>query len=100
MIDLSANVMYVIAYTLGYSNVPTYRIHELDLLDHHVVPSVVVTASHTLSNGRKYKFKAQFQRQRPGLLEANGNVYAGLAASAILRHRSRAAGFLAGRRGR
>jgi hypothetical protein len=78
VIDLSANVMYVIAYTLESSNVPTYRLHELDLSSlTDVVPSIVVTASHTLTNGRTYKFKAQFQRQRPALLEANGNVYAG-----------------------
>lgn len=77
VIDLSANVMYVIAYTLTAS-IPTYTIHELDLsnLEDAVTP-VVVSASHTLTNGDTYDFNATYQRQRPGLLEANGNVYAG-----------------------
>jgi hypothetical protein len=77
VIDLAANVMYVIAYDTE-SSVPTYRIHELSLADlSDVVPSVVVAASHKLTNGTTYTFNATYQRQRPGLLEANGNVYAG-----------------------
>lgn len=77
VIDLSANVMYVIAYTLEGS-VPTYRIHELSLANlSDVVPPVVVAASHTLTNGSQFDFNATYQRQRPGLLEANGNIYAG-----------------------
>jgi len=77
VIDLTANVMYVIAYTLEY-NVPTYRIHELSLSNlSDVVPSVVVSAAHTLTNGALIAFNATYERQRPALLEANGNVYAG-----------------------
>jgi len=77
VIDLAANVMYVIAYDTE-SGVPTYRIHELSLADlSDVVPSVVVAASHELTNGTTYTFNATYQRQRPGLLEANGNIYAG-----------------------
>jgi PQQ enzyme repeat len=77
VIDRAAGVMYVIAYTLE-SNVPTYRIHELSLSDlSDVTPSVIVSASHELTNGDTYDFQAAYQRQRPGLLEANGNVYAG-----------------------
>lgn len=77
VIDQAAGVMYVIAYTLE-SNTPTYRIHELSLSDlTDVVPSVVVSASHELTNGKTFTFNATYQRQRPGLLEANGNVYAG-----------------------
>ena len=76
VIDQAAGVMYVIAYTLE-SSVPTYRIHELSLSDlSDVTPSVVVSASHTLTNGNTYNFEATYQRQRPGLLEANGTVYA------------------------
>ncbi len=77
VIDRAAGVMYVIAYTLEGS-VPTYRIHELSLSDlSDVTPSVVVSASHTLTDGTTYNFNATYQRQRPGLLEANGNIYAG-----------------------
>ncbi len=77
VIDLAANVMYVVAYTLE-SGMPTYRIHELNLSDlTDAVPPVVVAASHKLTNGKNFKFNATYQRQRPALLEANGNVYAG-----------------------
>jgi PQQ enzyme repeat len=77
VIDQGAGVMYVIAYTLE-SNNPTYRIHELNLSDlSEVVPSVIVSASHKLTDGSTYTFQAPYQRQRPGLLEVNGNVYAG-----------------------
>jgi hypothetical protein len=77
VIDQSAGVMYVIAYTLeNYS--PTYRIHELSLADlTDVVPSVVISASHSLTNGVRFAFNATYERQQPALLEANGNVYAG-----------------------
>ncbi len=77
VIDQTANVMYVIAYTLD-SGTPTYRIHELDLADlSDVVPPVVVSASHTLTDGSTFQFNATYQRQRPGLLESQGNIYAG-----------------------
>jgi hypothetical protein len=76
VIDRSAGVMYVIAYTLE-SQVPTYRIHELNLSDlSDVTPPIVVAASHALTGTTTYAFNATYQRQRPGLLEANGNVYA------------------------
>lgn len=76
VIDQAAGVLYVIAYAME-SNVPTYRIHELSLSDlTDVTPSVVVSASHKLTDGSTYTFNAKYQRQRPGLLEANGNVYA------------------------
>ena len=77
VIDQAAGVMYVIAYTLE-SGTPTYRIHELSLSNlADVTPSVVVSASHTLTDGSTFTFNATYQRQRPGLLEANGNIYAG-----------------------
>ena len=77
VIDRAANAMYVIAYTLQ-SSVPTYTIHELNLANlADIVTPVVVSASHTLTNGSTFTFNATYQRQRPGLLEANGNIYAG-----------------------
>lgn len=77
VIDLANNTMYVIIYTQD-SGGPTYRIHELDLssLADKITP-VVVTASHTLTNGTTFTFLATYQRQRPALVEANGNIYAG-----------------------
>jgi hypothetical protein len=77
VIDLNANVMYVIAYTLK-GRTPTYNLHELSLTDlSDVVTPVAVSASHSLTNGKTYKFDAAVERQRPALLEANGNIYAG-----------------------
>src|SRR5215469_8918302 len=81
VIDLTAKVMYLISYVAvvsGSTTVPTYFIHELNLDNlTDKVPAVKVTASHTLTNGTTYQFNATNQRQRPGLLEANGNIYAG-----------------------
>ena len=77
VIDRQANVMYVIAYTMQGST-PTYTLHELSLSDlSDVVSPVAVSASHQLTNGYTFTFNATYQRQRPGLLEANGNIYAG-----------------------
>ncbi len=77
VIDLNANVMYVIAYKLK-GHTPTYTLHELSLTDlSDVVAPVVVSASHRLTDGTTYTFSAAVERQRPALLEANGNIYAG-----------------------
>lgn len=77
VIDTASSTLYVIIYTNDSGN-PTYRIHALDLgsLADKVTPPVI-TASHSLLDGTTYTFKAAYQRQRPGLLLANGNVYAG-----------------------
>jgi hypothetical protein len=77
VIDLSSNTMYILVYTQD-STGPAYRIHALDLgsLKDKVTPQLVV-ASHTLTDGTKFTFNATYQRQRPGLLLADGNVYAG-----------------------
>jgi hypothetical protein len=77
VIDTSSSTLYLIAYTEN-SNVPTYTLHALNLgnLTDTLTP-VVVAGSHTLTDGTTYSFNATYQRQRPGLLEANGNIYAG-----------------------
>ena len=77
VIDVAANTLYLIAYTQG-KNGPAYTLHALDLgnLTDKLNPTVV-SASHTLSNGTTFAFNAKYQRQRPGLLLANGNLYAG-----------------------
>lgn len=77
VIDLTSSTLYVLIYTQD-STGPAYRIHALDLgsLTDKVTPQLVV-ASHTLLDGTTFNFNATYQRQRPGLLLANGNIYAG-----------------------
>jgi hypothetical protein len=77
VIDLSSNTLYVIIYTQA-ANGPVYHVHALDLgsLTDKVTPRLI-TASHRLTDGTTFRFNATYQRQRPALLLANGNVYAG-----------------------
>jgi hypothetical protein len=77
VIDPSSNTLYVMVYTQGSSG-PTYTLHALGLgsLTDKVTPQVV-SASNTLNNGTTFDFNAMYQRQRPGLLLANGSIYAG-----------------------
>lgn len=77
VIDTTSNTMYLIAY-VEESAGPAYYIHALDLgsLTDKVSP-VLIAASHTMTNGMTFAFNAKYQRQRPALLEANGNIYAG-----------------------
>jgi hypothetical protein len=77
VIDLTSNTLYVMIYTQD-STGPAYRLHALDLgsLTDKVTPQLVA-ASHTLSDGTTFNFNATYQRQRPGLLLANGTIYAG-----------------------
>ena len=76
VIDLTGNTLYVVVYTQQSSG-PAYFVHALDLgsLADKVTPQPI-TASHTLTDGTTYSFNATYQRQRPALLLANGNVYA------------------------
>jgi hypothetical protein len=77
VIDTSSNTIYLIAYVLE-STGPAYYLHALDLGSlADEVPPVLIAASHTLTNGTTFVFNAKYQRQRPALLEANGNIYAG-----------------------
>jgi len=77
VIDLTSNTIYVIAYTQDTTG-PAYRIHALDLGSlADKVTAQVIAASHMLNDGTTFVFNATYQRQRPGLLLANGNVYAG-----------------------
>ena len=77
VIDHESKTMYVIVYTIEAGN-PVYRLHALDLANlTDKVPPVLVSASHQLSDHTTFNFDARYQRQRPALLIANGNVYAG-----------------------
>jgi len=76
-IDTKGQTLYVIAYVQGSAG-PQYFLHALDaqtLKDKPGSP-VLVTASHQLADGNAYTFNASIQRQRPALLQANGNIYA------------------------
>ena len=76
VIDPSSNTLYVMIYTHGgWSGIPLYAL-DLGSLSNKVAPKLV-TASHTLTNGTTFNFNATYQRQRPGLLLANGSIYAG-----------------------
>lgn len=77
VIDTTTSTMYVIVYT-SEAGGPVYRIHALDLgsLSDKISPQLI-TASHALHDGSTFTFNALYQRQRPGLLQANGNIYAG-----------------------
>jgi outer membrane protein assembly factor BamB len=77
VIDLSSNTLYAISYTQNPRG-PAYNIHALDLGTlAHKGPPQLVTASHLLGDGSSFEFSATYQRQRPALLLANGNIYAG-----------------------
>ncbi len=77
VIDSTSNTLYVVIDTQDQTG-PAYRIHALDLgsLTDKVAPQLVV-ASHTLSDGTTFNFNATYELQRPALLLANGNIYAG-----------------------
>ncbi len=77
VIDATSNTLYVMVYTRA-SGSPEYMLHALDLgsLTDKVTPQLV-SASHSLTNGNLFEFNATYQRQRPALLLANGNIYAG-----------------------
>ncbi|HKH98618.1 MAG TPA: hypothetical protein VJ999_05875 [Candidatus Sulfotelmatobacter sp.] len=76
VIDPGSNTLYLLAYTQTAKG-PVYQVHALDLgsLTDKTAPEPVA-ASHTLTNGTTLHFNALYQRQRPALLLANGNLYA------------------------
>jgi hypothetical protein len=76
VIDGGRQRIYVMAYVNGSS--PQYQLHALNLLTlADAVPPITVAATHTLTDGSVFTFNATYQRQRPGLLELDGAIYAG-----------------------
>ena len=79
VIDSAEKTMYLVTYELD-AGTPVHRVHALDITTlTDVVPSVVVAASHVLTNGSNVALGSRWQRQRAGLLAANGNIYVGFA---------------------
>jgi hypothetical protein len=76
VIDLDKGELFLIAYINGAT--PRYELHAINLttLADAITP-VTVAATQTLTDGSTFAFNATYQRQRPGLLEMNGNIYAG-----------------------
>ncbi len=79
VIDLAKGEMFLIAYLNGTGGAPpSYQLHALSLTTlADSLPPRTVAASQTLTDGTTFQFDATYQRQRPGLLELNGNIYAG-----------------------
>jgi hypothetical protein len=75
VIDLAQQVMYLISYRMSGGH-PAYFAHAIDLatLGDKAKP-IPISASHT-ENGQTINFNASIQRQRPGLLLQDGNLYA------------------------
>jgi hypothetical protein len=77
VIDPGTQTLYVMVYNQE-TNGTAYFLHALDLGSlADKLPPRLVTAAHTLTDGTSDLFNASVQRQRPGLLLSNGNIYAG-----------------------
>jgi hypothetical protein len=77
VIDTAAGTLYIMTYTQTASG-PAYNLHALNLSTlADKVPPALVSASHMLTDGSTFVFSAGLARQRPALLLANGNIYAG-----------------------
>jgi outer membrane protein assembly factor BamB len=76
VIDLEKGEIFVMAYLNGAT--PSYQLHALNLttLADAVAP-VTVAATQKITDGTTFAFNATYQRQRPGLLEMSGFIYAG-----------------------
>lgn len=77
VIDPVGKILYVMVYTSSGGG-QSYKLHALDLGSlTDKVTAQTVKASHKLTDGTTFTFNATYQRQRPALLLADGNVYAG-----------------------
>jgi PQQ-like domain len=78
VIDRKSKTLYVMSYTYK-NNTPVYQLHALNFatLQDEAMSPVVVQAKALLDNGTYWNFDPASSHQRPALLEANGNIYAG-----------------------
>jgi hypothetical protein len=77
VIDVQAGRMYVVARDQnGASGMGVDKIHVLDIATGADLLGTIVNAT-TKLKGKTVRFNAACQRQRPGLLLQNGNVYLG-----------------------
>ena len=77
VIDGPNSTLYVMTYVQEVGS-RAYYLHALDLGNlTDKVPPRLVAASHQLTDGTTFAFNGTYERQRPGLMLANGNVYAG-----------------------
>jgi hypothetical protein len=77
-IDLASHTLYVVAYVLVNGH-PQYELHALDLesLEDRMNSPVVISAGKALQGNSLFTFDAQYERQRPALLDSNGRIYVG-----------------------
>lgn len=78
VIDKAKSILYVMAYIYSNNTTPTFILYALDLgtLQDKLTPTIVRAAA-PLADGSAYSFDPAVSRQRPALLQANGNIYAG-----------------------
>jgi hypothetical protein len=76
--------LYMVSYQQS-SGAPAYYIYALNLANLDVVARRKVEAARSLPDGETLHFTAAVQRQRAGLLAANGNIYAAFASFCDLR---------------
>ena len=77
VIDATTGTLYAITYTLE-NNAPVYRLHAISLATlQDAQPSTIIGATGTLANHTPSAFDPTNTRQRPALLQAGGNIYAG-----------------------
>lgn len=77
VINQATGFLYLMSYTDRHGQL-AYQLHKVDLptLKDAMAPATV-TATAKLADGSTYKFDPGVSRQRPALLMANGNIYAG-----------------------
>jgi outer membrane protein assembly factor BamB len=79
VIDIAAETLYAVAYTLE-DGAPVYRVHALSLRNlRDRVPPTIVRSVVNATPTDPVRFDAAVNRQRAGLVMANGNVYASFA---------------------
>jgi hypothetical protein len=75
VIDRGLNAIFLVADTFSGSS-DAFAIHAVALdTGADLMTPVVISAGTLLKNGKPWVFDSQYDLQRPGLLEANGNIY-------------------------